>query len=173
MKQLFPNVIGAHALSVNAEVDYLIGLDKASWQPERIEKAAGGGDFWMWGNSFGTCVGGSHPLVNSFTTRSNSLYMVLKTITREDPYFVSQQIPTCTAMSFRVSEVDISDFFHTEQLGTVVEPRCGSCRCGRCPVPGSRYSFREESELKIIEENLSYDENVTSFLAIIKIFILN
>ena len=165
MKQLFPNVIGAHALSVDAEVDYLIGLEKASWQPERIEKAAGGGDFWIWGNSFGTCVGGSHPLVNSFTTRSNSLYTVLKTITQEDPFVISQKIPTCTAMSVKVSEVDNGDFFHTEQLGTVVEPRCGNCRCGRCPVPGSRYSFREESELKIIEENLSYDEDQKCWVA--------
>ena len=39
-----------------------------------------------------------------------------------------------------------------------MEPRCGACRCGRCPVPGSRFSFREESELKLIEENLTYDE---------------
>ena len=43
--------------------------------------------------------------------------------------------------------------------------RCGSCRCGRCPVPGLRYSFPEESELKIVEENLSYDEDQKCWVA--------
>ena len=147
------------------EVDYLIGLGKASWQPSRVEKAAGGGDFWLWQNEFGLCVGGSHPLVNSFTSRSNSLYTVLKTIVHEDPFITSQRIPTCSAFSSKVSIVECGDFFQLERLGTVVEPRCGSCRCGRCPVPGSRYSFREESELKLIEENLSYDEEQHCWVA--------
>ena len=50
-------------------------------------------------------------------------------------------------------------------MGTVVEPKCGACRCGKCPVPGSRYSFREESELKLIEESLTYDEENKCWVA--------
>ena len=165
MKQMFPSVVGAHTLSVDSEVDFLIGLGKASWQPQRAIKAAGGGDFWIWENSFGSCIGGSHPLVNSFTSRSDSLYTVLKTIVREDLFQQSHQIPTCNALATKVSLVDSSDFFRSEQLGTVVDPKCGSCRCGHCPVPGSRYSFREESELKLIEENLSYDEEQHCWVA--------
>ena len=48
------------------------------------------------------------------------------------------------------------DFWNLEKLGTTVEPGCGSCRCGKCPVPGSRFSFKEESELKMIDKGLSY-----------------
>ena len=70
----------------------------------------------------------------------------------------SLKIPTCSAFTLKISPAESNDFFTTEQLGTVAEPKCGSCRCGKCPVPGSRYSFREESELKLIEENLSYSE---------------
>ena len=158
MKRLFPNVCGAHTLTSDSEVDYLIGLAKASWQPEKIQKAEGGGDFWLWQNDFGTCVGGSHPLVNSFTCRSDSLYTVLKTVIEDDPVIDSMKIPTCPAYATKVSITECGDFFNTEKLGTIVEPRCGSCKCGKCPVPGSRYSFREESELKMIEDNLSYDE---------------
>ena len=159
MKRLFPNICGAHDLTSDSQVDYLIGLGKASWQPTRIQKAEGGGDFWLWQNAFGSCVGGSHPLVNSFTCRSDSLYTVLKTIIqREELVQESWKIPSCRAYSTKVSITECGDFFNMEKLGTVVEPRCGSCKCGKCPVPGSRYSFREESELKLIDENLSYDE---------------
>ena len=69
MRQLFPNIVGSHKLSGIETVDYLIGIGNASWQPERVQKALGGGDFWVWENRFGFCIGGSHPLVNSFTTR--------------------------------------------------------------------------------------------------------
>ena len=50
-----------------------------------------------------------------------------------------------------------STFFDRENLCTVVEPRCGQCKCGRCLVPGSRYSHREEGELKMIKDNLKHN----------------
>ena len=49
-------------------------------------------------------------------------------------------------------------FFECESLGTIVEPKCGGCRCSKCPVPGSRYSFKEQSEYDIIQKNLFYDD---------------
>lgn len=45
-------------------------------------------------------------------------------------------------------------FFKADSLGTVVEPRCGGCKCSRCPVPGSSYSFQEQKEYDIISNNL-------------------
>ena len=59
----------------------------------------------------------------------------------------SFKIPTCAAYALKNSPADGNDFFAGEHLGTVVEPRCSGCRCGKCPVPGSRYSYREETEL--------------------------
>ena len=97
-------------------------------------------------------------MVNSRIERSDSLYTVLKTVVQTDLYQESMKIPTCNALTAKVSVVECDDFFRLEQLGTTVDPKCGSCRCGRCPIPGSRYSFREETELKMIEENLHYDE---------------
>ena len=165
MKQMFPDVIGAHSMSGTAKVDYLIGLSQASWQPKRIQKALGGGDFWLWENAFGNCLGGSHPMVNSCTARSDSLYTVLKTVIQEDPFVASRKIPSCSVYTAKVSPADCSDFFSSEQLGTVVEPKCGSCRCGKCPVPGSRYSFKEETELQLIQEKLRYDDDQSCWIA--------
>ena len=45
-------------------------------------------------------------------------------------------------------------FFKADSLGTVVEPRCGGCKCSRCPVPGSSYSFQEQKEYDIVSNNL-------------------
>ena len=165
MRKLFPEVIGAQKMCVNSRVDYLIGLSKASWQPQRMIKAELGGDFWIWGNVFGNCIGGSHPLVSSHISRSDNLYTVLKVVDSNSIYTESFKIPTCTSFQTKVSPLDSSDFFRSEQLATVVEPKCGSCRCGRCPVPGSRYSFKEESELKLIDDHLHYDKEKGSWVA--------
>ena len=42
-------------------------------------------------------------------------------------------------------------FFQSELLGTVVEPRFGGCRCSKCPVPGSLYSFKEQKQYDKIQ----------------------
>ena len=51
----------------------------------------------------------------------------------------------------------VENFICDEDLGTEITPRCGSCRCGKRPVVGHTYSFKEEHELKLIHENLEYD----------------
>ena len=53
MRKLFPGVVGVQKMCSNSRVDYLIGLSKASWQPQRMIKSELGGDFWIWGNAFG------------------------------------------------------------------------------------------------------------------------
>ena len=56
-------------------------------------------------------------------------------------------------------ENQVGNFIEGEELGTETSPRCGSCRCGKCPILGHTYSFKEEQELKIIRENLEYDDS--------------
>ena len=49
----------------------------------------------------------------------------------------------------------MENFICGEDLGTEITPRCGSC--GKCPVVGHTYAFKEEQELKLIHENLEHD----------------
>ena len=51
----------------------------------------------------------------------------------------------------------VENFICGEDLGTEITPRCGSCRCGKCPVVGHTYSSKEQQELMLIRENLEYD----------------
>ena len=51
----------------------------------------------------------------------------------------------------------VTCFIEGEELGTEVLPRCGGCKCSKCPIVGHTYSFKEQQELNMIKENLSYD----------------
>ena len=57
------------------------------------------------------------------------------------------------------TRINIEDFFDTEGLGVECTPRCGSCRCGRCPIGGKNYTLKEERELKLIEDGLEHRED--------------
>ena len=54
--------------------------------------------------------------------------------------------------------MDGDAFFQAEALGTVIEPKCGGCKCTKCPVPGSRYSFLEQRQFDKINRNMFYDK---------------
>ena len=65
----------------------------------------------------------------------------------------SQNPPHC----YSVSSPRVDEFVMGELLGTEVNPRCGGCKCGKCPIMGHTYSFKEEQELKLIDSKLRYD----------------
>ena len=48
-------------------------------------------------------------------------------------------------------------FMRSEALGTTVSPQCGGCRCGKCPIDGSKYNIQEQQDLQEIKRNLKYN----------------
>jgi len=62
--ELFPETRGIERLGVKHKVDYMIGLEHSSWQPQQVSQAARGGDLWVWENRWGRCIGGRHPWIN-------------------------------------------------------------------------------------------------------------
>ena len=71
----------------------------------------------------------------------------------------SLRLQTNIAESFngRNQGPNVENFITGEYIGTEIIPRCGSCRCGKCPTIGHTYSFKEEQELRMIQGNLEYD----------------
>ena len=59
----------------------------------------------------------------------------------------------------------VDTFVFGEEIGTEVTPKCGGCKCGKCPIIGHTYSFKEEQELKLINSNLIYDVNGKHWVA--------
>ena len=60
------------------------------------------------------------------------------------------------ALATGVSEEELEQFILGEHLGTTCFPRCGSCRCAKCPLPGHSFSFKEEQELQLIQSKMRY-----------------
>ena len=54
-----------------------------------------------------------------------------------------------------VKNVRVEDFYEMETMGVECSPKCGSCRCGKCPIGGKQYTLQEERELHQIEEGLT------------------
>ena len=242
IRKLFPHVSDESIRSLLRGdcVDVLIGISHPSWHPERVEKAKGGGDFWLYRGKFGACVGGRYQGMKEGTHRSKSLFSVNQSfhivshpllpdqsVSHELEYCPKRvnksnsggseahagdcvvsvsdssgvdygvPVPDPSCFDCNISVVNthhepnhenisgsvlvpcveggrgprVSDevicfgtkasvmnheqlFFESESLGTVVEPRCGGCKCSKCPVPGSKFSFKEQREFDIINDNL-------------------
>ena len=50
----------------------------------------------------------------------------------------------------------VEKFILGDELGTSIKPLCGACKCGKCPIPGQTFSFKEEQELELIQSKLRY-----------------
>ena len=114
------------------KVDLLIGYDYASWHPTKIQNW---GHLLLLSNQFGKCLGGSHPSIKEGTAN------IVKEL---------------CVVNFVQKNGILSDFFTTESLGTNCTPKCGGCKCGKCPSGTKPYTLREERELHVIEKGLSF-----------------
>ena len=159
------------------KIDILLGLDQYDLHPQ--EKIASAGKLTIKDGPLGTCLIGSHPSAHASSNNNNS--STASESATVDSAFACTNPHTTHVSAFHVAcseKQDIVDqhdpnvpsfisayataakeenFIEGEQLGTVVNPRCGGCRCGKCPQPGATYSFSEEKELKMIKDNLRYD----------------
>ena len=134
----------------------MIRLSKASWQPERVTRDKHRGDFWTWENQFETCVGGSHQWLKKLYCKSEGMYTVLNVINEDINWEVEE------SLSIPTSSVHLQDDITGKaaiSMLTTKEPQYSSCQCGKCHMPGSRYSHHEEAELKLIQEGLHHDES--------------
>ena len=104
-------------------IDMLIGFEYAGFHPER-EKSKG--HLVLMKNTFGRCLSGSHAM------------LVEKT-------------QMCVQKIKKINKVRLEDFYSNESLGVSCSPKCGSCRCGTCPIGGKQYTIQQERELAMID----------------------
>ena len=129
--KLFDNLDVADVCRPEGEIDVLIGLDYAAFQPQIIQNSD---HLVLVGNPFGTCLSGKHPLLTEHTEKVVSF-------ARFNHFF---------------SQPTIQEFFTSESLGIECSPRCGSCKCGNCPIGGKDYNLQEERELILIDKGLEF-----------------
>ena len=130
---LFHGVNKAEVDRPAGEIDVLIGYEYAGFHPVRLQSSD---HLLLLGNQFGRCLGGSHQRLNE----------------------KAQMLIQYATVHF-TTRVNIENFFDTEALGVECTPKCGSCRCGQCPIGGKSYTLKEERELRLIEEGLEHKDD--------------
>ena len=94
-------------------------------------------------NKFGKCIGGKHTSIK-------------------------ETHPTSELTSTRanhVNAINVEDFYDIEGLGVACSPRCGGCKCEKCPIGSNDYTLKEERELKLIESKLTFHDEEKKWTA--------
>ena len=134
----------ANLFSINSDVigrpmkgsiDLLIGVQYAGYHPVR---QASKGHLLLLKNRFGTTIQGSHPSVIE-ETKIDSM---------------CSQVKHATVM--HVAE-NAERFYSIEGLGVTCQPKCGSCRCGKCHPGGKNMTLKEEQEYNLIESKITFN----------------
>ena len=128
MKALFDDASLKEIKRPSGEIHVLIGFEYAGYHPLRVNSKD---HLLLMRNQFGACLGGFHP-----------------NLIEEDVKVIKH------AYIHYVKGVDVEDFYDAEGLGIQCTPRCGSCRCGKCPIGAKNYTIHEERELQLIEDGL-------------------
>ena len=157
---LFPDFDAEALMRQSNTVDLLIGTDYFGLHPKQ-EVARVGENLSIMRGELGICLVGTHPDLREGTKVSGSVPRRLNgSYSRVGTNFVALQ---GVHEAFRNPQ----SFIAGEELGTECVPKCGACRCGKCPIPGHSLSFKEEQELHMIRSNLTYCEDrkcwVTSY----------
>ena len=119
----------------DGEVDLLIGLQYAAYHPTPVETH---GHLILYSNRFGKVIGGSHPEI-----REN---------TKIDEICAKSRV----AVTMHAMQA-VDAFFEIEGLGVMCTPRCGACSCKKCHPGGKAMSLKDEEELRMIEEKLTFN----------------
>jgi len=176
LRNLFPNRDPRLLQRKSTQVDILLGSDFFGLHPKH-EICKAGDHLSIMQGELGICLQGCHPDLKEETAVSSSMVRILHSslmktdchnlvLSVQHPEFnkhVSQM--NCVELSVKTesnsaltkSELGIRKFIEGEELATEVNPKCGGCKCSKCPTVGHTYSFKEEKELMLIRENLRYD----------------
>ena len=171
LANLFPNYDVSLLQRKSRKVDVLLGCDYFGLHPKHeIHKA--GEHLSIMQGELGVCIQGHHPELKENTQfASNMVKAIHEFKIKADcnhvarvshPEFCMPQVASVNNDSFVWSssmfcKTDALNFISGEEMVTETNPRCGSCKCGKCPIVGHSYSFKEEQELFMIRDNLRYD----------------
>ena len=178
LTRLFPDYDVSLLQRKSTSVDLLLGSNYFGLHPKHEIMFAGENLSVMQGE-LGVCLQGAHPgLFERTSVDSNMVKMLHSVHIRSESHHIYRQgdfhkefvcpVPIISSSNYHVccnqchaecsKESLINNFILGEEIGTEVNPRCGGCRCSKCPIVGHSYTFKEEQELKLIQDNLKYDE---------------
>ena len=163
IRNLFPYFDTSLLSRASETVDILLGNDYYGLHPKR-ELYKSGKHLSIMEGELGICLQGSHPHLAEATTvatNCSDAYNV-SAVSKVTTNFANTKLRhfdmTSNIAVTKTSMSEVESFIQGEQLGTAINPKCGGCKCAKCPIIGHTYSFQEQQELDLIRTNLCYDE---------------
>ncbi len=166
LQKIFPDV-AAEELVRPEKIDLLISHREGRLVPQPFKLE---GDLVLWDGPLGKTVGGTHPdlfevvdlmlhqsethFARSMRTSSRGYKEVLvdtKDLS-EDP----TRMEEVTLSSTTVTNKEVFEWFKWDSIGAACDPKCGSCKCSKCPPGGKEMTLGEEKDLEKIKDCLSY-----------------
>lgn len=170
VKDLFPYFDPTSLMRTSTTVDILLGNDYYGLYPKK-EIGTSGPHLSIMEGELGICLQGSHPRLSEATTVTNDcseVYnvsavnkVVTSNLAHTGPRHSSLVKDGVGRAQTHIAKMELSQletFIQGEEMGTEVVPKCGGCKCSKCPIVGHTYSFKEQQELDLIRNNLRHDE---------------
>ena len=140
---LFPEFRGSIQYPLKGDIQLLIGMRYAAFQPVRVKANE---HLLVMENQFGMLVAGWHESFNG------QLSM--------DPSVLHMRHGVVMHVTGSVER-----FFEIEGLGVSCQPECGGCKCGKCHPGGMNMSLEEEREYKVMKSGITFNESTGRFIA--------
>ncbi|XP_068229430.1 uncharacterized protein [Palaemon carinicauda] len=148
VSELFEGISNLELNRPHGEIDMLIGADYCEILPRVVETNKG---LQLLENQFGFSIRGRHDEITNQVNTSNHVFVRIHKISSSVNLNEINIEPTENLKD------QLDKFFAIEEMGTKCNPQCIKCMCRGCP--GLNYvSLKEEKEMKLIEEGLTYDE---------------
>lgn len=163
LNKIFPDV-AAEEMVRPVNIELLISHREGRLAPQPIKMV---GDLVLWDGPLGKTVGGTHPdlfEVVDFTLHqsdthfarsmrtSSRAYKEVLVETKEDQMRMEEVILSSTTATSQ----EMFEWFKWDSIGAACDPKCGSCKCGKCPPGGKEMTLGEERDLEKIKNCLSY-----------------
>ena len=160
--KFFPDVT-ANDLVRPVKIDLLISHREGRLVPQPIKVQ---GDLVLWDGPLGKTVGGTHPnlfeVVDLAAHRSETHFArSMRTASRAYREVLEGPSRPCedgetSLSSTAATNREIIDWFKWDSVGAACDPKCGGCKCGRCPPGGKEMTLGEERDLEKIKGCLTY-----------------
>lgn len=147
-----------------SKVDLLVGNDYYGHHP-KTEIDRSGPHLSIMEGTFGRCLTGTHAQLREATTVVSNI--VGCSITEKTSVEVTTNLIQTRANQVCLNKATMETldrFVKSEELGCETTPRCGGCKCGKCPINGHTYSFKEQQELDLIRGNLSFSPDRSAWV---------
>ena len=133
LSSLFDGISCEGMVRPSGKIDLLVGTDHCELLPRVVRV---NGNLQLLENAFGFSVRGSHPFLRKEVNDVHHIHI------KTHHFAGLTQVGDLMIESNSSLKSSLDHFFSIESLGTDCVPRCGGCRCGRCPIGSNNYSIK-------------------------------